>query len=174
THLDGRHSRIPVGQLKIGLIAAERKPSLINDVTNDPQVTDQVWARHEGMVAFAGYPLIVEERLVGVLAMFARERLSAATLDTLAAVADLIAQGIERKHAEEWVRQQELELRQLIDFVPQSMFAALEPTWGFRYANYVMLEYSGLSVEELRAMRAKDIIARVMHPDDVERFMDQG
>jgi PAS domain S-box-containing protein len=72
THLDGPHSRIPVGQWKIGLIAAERKPHLTNDVTNDPRVTDQVWARHEGMVAFAGYPLLVEERLVGVMAMFAR------------------------------------------------------------------------------------------------------
>src|SRR5262249_58953664 len=98
THLDGRHSRIPVGQLKIGLIAAERKPSLTNDVTNDPQVTDQVWARNEGMVAFAGYPLLVEERLVGVLAMFARARVSAATLDTLGAGPHAIARGIEGEH----------------------------------------------------------------------------
>src|SRR5262249_42250822 len=138
THLDGRHSRIPVGQLKIGLIAAERKPSLIN----------HVWARNEGMVAFAGYPLIVEERLVGVLALFARERLSASTLDTLASVVDLIAQGIERKHAEVRVRQQERELRQLIDFVPQSIFAALGPNGSFLYANQVALEYTGLSAED--------------------------
>ncbi|MGE0823453.1 MAG: sigma 54-interacting transcriptional regulator [Candidatus Binatia bacterium] len=110
THLDGLHSRIPVGQLKIGLIAAERKPHLTNDVTNDAQVTDQVWARSEGMVAFAGYPLIVEGRLIGVMAMFARERLSAATLDTLGSVADLIAQGIERKHAEEKLRRSEANL----------------------------------------------------------------
>jgi PAS domain S-box-containing protein len=170
THLDGPHSRIPVGQLKIGLIAAERKASLTNDVMNDPRATDQVWARHEGMVAFAGYPLIVEERLVGVMALFARERLSAATLDTLAAVADLIAQGIGRKHAEERVRQQERELRQLIDFVPQSIFAALGPDGSFLYANQVALEYCGLSAEDFRA---PDIVERVFHPDDVERFVDQ-
>ena len=46
------------------------------------------------MVSFAGYPLIVQGRVVGVMAMFARQRLSATTLDTLASVADSIAQGI--------------------------------------------------------------------------------
>lgn len=110
THLDGPHSHIPVGQLKIGLIAAEKKPHLTNDVTNEARVTDQVWAQNEGMVAFAGYPLVVEERLVGVMAMFAREQLSAATLDTLGSVVDVIAQGIERKHAEEKLRRSETNL----------------------------------------------------------------
>jgi GAF domain-containing protein len=49
------------------------------------------------MVAFAGYPLVVEDRLIGVMALFARRRLSESILDTLASVADTIAQGIERK-----------------------------------------------------------------------------
>jgi formate hydrogenlyase transcriptional activator len=54
------------------------------------------------------------------------------------------------------------------------MFAALEPTGSFLYANHVTLEYCGLSAEEFQAMRAKDIIARVIHPDEVERFLDQA
>ena len=57
THLDGPHSRVPVGKYKIGLIAQERKPHLTNAVVGDPRVSDQEWARREGMVAFAGYPL---------------------------------------------------------------------------------------------------------------------
>ena len=66
THLDGPHSRVPVGQFKIGLIAQERRPHLTNQVVGDPRVGDQEWARREGMVAFAGYPLLVADRLVGV------------------------------------------------------------------------------------------------------------
>src|SRR5882724_1490074 len=107
THLDGPHSRIQVGKQKIGLIAQEKKPHLTNDVLNDPRVSDKAWAQNEGMVSFAGYPLIVQDRVVGVMAMFARQRLSAATLDTLASVADSIAQGIERKQTEEKIRQSE-------------------------------------------------------------------
>ena len=110
THLDGPHSRIQVGELKIGLIAEEKKPHLTNDVVNDPRVSDKAWAQNQGMVSFAGYPLIVQDRVVGVMAMFARQRLSAATLDTLASVADSIAQGIERKRTEEALRKAQGEL----------------------------------------------------------------
>jgi C4-dicarboxylate-specific signal transduction histidine kinase len=44
------------------------------------------------------------------MAMFARQRLSSATLDTLALVADSIAQGIERKRTEEALRKAQVEL----------------------------------------------------------------
>ncbi len=101
THLDGPHARVPVGQFKIGLIARERVPRLTNDVQNDSRVSDKEWARREGMVAFAGYPLIVENRLVGVVALFARRALTQNTLDSLATVANGIALGIERKRIEE-------------------------------------------------------------------------
>ncbi len=105
THLDGPHSRVPVGELKIGMIAAERRPHLTNDVANDPRVSDKEWAKREGMIAFAGYPLIVGDRLVGVLAMFSRRVLGDETLAMLASVAQMIATGIARKEAEEQQRE---------------------------------------------------------------------
>jgi len=101
THLNGAHSRVPMGQYKIGLIGQERKPHLTNAVLADPRVSDHEWARREGMVAFAGYPLLVEDCLVGVMAMFARQPLSEATLDAMASVANGIAVGIERKRTQE-------------------------------------------------------------------------
>ena len=104
THLDGPHARIPVGQFKIGQIAQERRPLLTNEVQGDPHISDPDWARREGMIAFAGYPLVVKDRLLGVLAMFSRRPLSEAVLQTLGSVAGVIALGIERK-------QQEVELR---------------------------------------------------------------
>src|SRR5262249_10850981 len=48
THLDGSHSRIPVGSLKIGTIAKERRPLLTNDVLHDPSIGDPAWAAREG------------------------------------------------------------------------------------------------------------------------------
>ncbi len=106
THRDGPHGRIPVGALKIGLIAAERRPHLTNDVPNDPRVSDPEWAVREGMVAFAGYPLIARDRVVGVLALFARHRLGEETLVMLASVAKMIATGIARHQAEERQREE--------------------------------------------------------------------
>ena len=85
--------RVPVGKFKIGRIAQERKPHLTNAVVGDPQVSDQEWAQREGMVAFAGYPLVLEDELVGVMALFARHALSEITLDAMAAVANSVAAG---------------------------------------------------------------------------------
>ena len=76
THLDGGHSRVPVGQFKIGQIAAERRPHVTNAVRGDPRVPEQAWAEREGMVAFAGYPLVIGDEMVGVFAMFSRQALS--------------------------------------------------------------------------------------------------
>jgi PAS domain S-box-containing protein len=100
THIDGAHGRIPVGKFKIGLIAQERLPHLTNDVQNDPRVSDQAWAKREGMLAFAGYPLIVQEKSLGVMAMFARKTLPATVLDTLGSVATQIALGVNRIQGE--------------------------------------------------------------------------
>jgi PAS domain S-box-containing protein len=100
THIDGPHSRVKVGQYKIGLIAKERKPHLTNSVCTDPRVSDRDWAVREGMVAFAGYPLVLEDKVLGVLAMFARHPLAESVLKALGSVADSVALGIERKRAQ--------------------------------------------------------------------------
>lgn len=105
-HLDGRHSRIPVGTYKVGHVAKEGVPMLTNDVPNDPNITDKDWVEREGMVGFAGFPLFVQNRLVGVLAMFSRQRLPADALELLGAVSDSIAQGIVRKQAEAKLNEQ--------------------------------------------------------------------
>ncbi len=101
THLDGDHSRVRVGQYKIGKIAEERQPHLTNNVSDDPRVSDKKWAKREKMASFAGYPLIVEDKLVGVLCAFSRNILTEAMTESMAAVSNTIANAIERKQIEE-------------------------------------------------------------------------
>ncbi|MBL7225662.1 MAG: PAS domain S-box protein [Desulfobacteraceae bacterium] len=115
THLDGAHSRVPVGKFKIGLIASEKKPRLTNQVVGDPQVGEQEWAKREGMVAFAGYPLIVGEHVEGVMALFARYPLTQTTLDTLGALSQSVALGIMRQRAETAVHESEIKFRTLYE-----------------------------------------------------------
>jgi two-component system, cell cycle sensor histidine kinase and response regulator CckA len=100
TQLDGADTRLPLGTLKVGVIAQTRQPHLTNDVDSDPRVADREWAAREGLVAFAGYPLIVDDRLVGVLAMFARQPLSEVVLEALGSVAYAIAGAVQRKRSE--------------------------------------------------------------------------
>jgi PAS domain S-box-containing protein len=101
TRIHGAHTRVPVGKFKIGLIAEEKTPSLTNDLANDSRVGDQEWARREGLVSFAGYPLLMGDRLIGVIAMFAKHRLEPDMLNSLEAVADKVVQSVQRRWIEE-------------------------------------------------------------------------
>jgi two-component system, chemotaxis family, CheB/CheR fusion protein len=101
TRLDGPDGRVPMGKLTIGRIAQTRQSVFTNDVTRDPHVGGHEWAKREGVVAFAGYPLVVSDRVVGVLAVFAREELPRSVVDDLGSLTYEIAQCVERKRAEE-------------------------------------------------------------------------
>jgi PAS domain S-box-containing protein len=119
THLDGLHGRIRVGEFKIGLIAQERRPHLTNAVVGDPQVSDQEWARREGMVSFAGYPMLVEDRLIGVVAMFSRRPLTETAVDALGSIADMLAVGVDRLRSENALRAREEQFRQLAENISE-------------------------------------------------------
>jgi PAS domain S-box-containing protein len=98
--LDGPLARVPVGRFTVGRIAAERHWRLDDAANVDPQIGDPDWVRRERMIAFAGYPLLLEGKLLGVMAIHADHAFSASALDAMAVVADGIALGIERKRAE--------------------------------------------------------------------------
>jgi PAS domain S-box-containing protein len=101
THLNGHQARIPVGSFKIGLIAQEKRPLVTNAVTGDFIAGDSEWAEREQIVAFVGYPLVVEDKLVGVVAAFSRNEFDETMPAALATIADEIAIGIGRKNLED-------------------------------------------------------------------------
>ena len=169
THLDGAHARVPVGQLEIGLIAAEREPHLTNDVVHDPRVSDHAWARCEGMVAFAGYPLVVGNKVVGVMAVFARHPLSPNALASMAAVANLIALGIKRKRSEEEQRASEERYRLLFESNPHSLWVYDQETFAFLAVNDAALRHYGYSRAEFLTMTALDMGS----PEDVPAFREE-
>jgi PAS domain S-box-containing protein len=116
THIDGAHSRVPVDSgLKISMIAQTQEPHLTNTVLSDPWVGDKAWAKREGMVAFAGYPLMSAGQVIGVIGIFARKPLTDFALKALAVAADTIALGIKQKRAEEAQRASEERFRELLD-----------------------------------------------------------
>lgn len=102
-HLHNRARRgvIPIEGSIVGTIAATRKPYLTNSVHDNLNIEDREWAENEGMLSFAGYPLIVDDRLVGVIGIYCRHRLPESTLEILGSVAGTIAIGVERKRLEE-------------------------------------------------------------------------
>ena len=176
TRTDGSHSRIPVGRFKIGLIARERQPHLTNDVLSDPRVHDKGWAHREGMVAFAGYPLIVEGKLVGVMALFARRPLADDTLEALASVADVLAQGIQRKRAEQDLTESRERYRAVVEQATDGIYILDTKNGRIVEANPALGEMLGYTAEELRETNIHDIVAHP--PEEVdsnfERTLAEG
>ena len=112
--INGSNSRVPVGQNEIGLIAEDRKPHVNNDVLGDEHNADREWAQHEDLFAFAGYPLLLEDRVVGVVAVFARHTIASDTVDALGAVAGALAQGVDRKQVEQRLLESEMRQRGIL------------------------------------------------------------
>jgi len=166
THVDGAHRLVPVGQLKIGLIAQERTPHVTNDVINDPRLSNPDWARGEGMVAFAGFPLLAGGQVVGVLAMFSREPIGQAVMETLGTISDTIAQGIQRKQAEDAVRRSET-------FLAEAQALSQTGSWGWNIATgdlFWSRETYRIFGFESDVNPTLAMVADAIHPDDRARF----
>jgi len=149
-HIDGVHDRIPVGRSEIGMIAATRTPHLTNQVSDDP-VIDRAWARREGMVAFAGHPLVVDDRLIGVLGMFSRTRMSDATLVAIETISRSIAQAIDRRRIDAQLRARELWLSTTLNSIGDAVIAT-DAAGVVTYMNAVASQLTGWTLAEARGL----------------------
>jgi PAS domain S-box-containing protein len=72
----------------------------------------------------------------------------------------------ERKQAEDKIREQEVELRQILDAAPQHL-SVLRSDGSHLYINQSSLDFLGLTLEEWQ----KRDIRELVHPDDAERVV---
>ena len=148
THINGPHARVPVGMFKIGLIAQERQPHLTNKVLDDPRVSNQEWAKQEGMVAFAGYPLILDGNLIGVIAMFARQILTESVLEALQLAANEISLGIKRIQTELALKESEKKYRHLVE-TSQNMIWSVDAQGCWTFVNQAVKSIYGYEPVEM-------------------------
>jgi len=73
------------------------------------------------------------------------------------------------KNAEKRIRQDERELRQIVEAIPE-LILVLTPDGSPIHANERVLEYTGLTLDDVQA---GDFRERIFHPSDVERLRDE-
>lgn len=118
-------ARLALGEFDIGRVAAEKKPFIRQDLAADPGGFDVEWAKENGIQAFAGYPLKVEDRLAGVMAMYFAGPIPESIAADMATVGDTIGQFIERKRTEKELHAQTRSLA-LINRIGTGLAAELE------------------------------------------------
>jgi formate hydrogenlyase transcriptional activator len=75
----------------------------------------------------------------------------------------------DRKRAETKLLEDEREFRRITDAIPQTI-VVLNPSGSALYANQEMLDYTGLSMEDVVA---SDFRARTYHPEDLDRVREE-
>jgi formate hydrogenlyase transcriptional activator len=75
----------------------------------------------------------------------------------------------DRKRTEEKLREDEREIRRITDAIPQTI-AVLNPSGVPIYANQALLDYTGLTIDDVIS---SDFRARIFHPEDLGRLHDE-
>ena len=83
TRLDGDFARVPMGAYKVGKIAQHCIPFLSNQLAEESWVKDRQWAMTNKICGFAGLPLAIAGRAIGVLAVFSHQPMAAEFLEAL-------------------------------------------------------------------------------------------
>src|SRR5258707_5312306 len=163
-----------------GTAASLKTRVIVTDVATEPNWHDEYrdLAIRNGIRAAWSEPILTKDnQVLGTFAVYSSEPRvpTDADLVLIEAAGRLAFVAIERKRSREalrsaldTIRKSEEELRRMIDAVAQTIIV-LNPDGRAIFANRVALEYTGLSLDDVRA---DDFRERVFHPDDIQRVRE--
>jgi formate hydrogenlyase transcriptional activator len=161
-----------------GSAAFLKQRMIVSDIANNPLWADyRDLALSYGLRAAWSQPLLSKnDQVLGTFGMYYPEpRIPSETdlrlIEGAGHIAVIAIEG-ERSQAAltrafDEIAKSEAELRTIIDAIPQ-LVVAIGADGTFLYANQAVQEYTGLTKEELRTERFREIL----HPEDSERLRD--
>jgi PAS domain S-box-containing protein len=163
-----------------GTAAFRRERVITRDIAADPLWMDhRDLALRNGLRAAWSQPLLSKYyQLLGTFAFYYAEPRTPSECDLrlIEGAVNAAVIAIERERARaalakasEEIKKSEAELRTIIDAIPQ-LITVLRPDGKNLYSNQAVLEYTGLTREEVMG---DDFRGRVFHPEDVERLRDE-
>jgi formate hydrogenlyase transcriptional activator len=163
-----------------GAAAYLRQPVFISDMLSHPN-----WEGFKDLILESGLraawstPIMSQDgNVLGTFCMYYREVRHPAPddiqlIDYASRIAGL---AIERERSQsaltlalENIRKSEAQLKQIVDVLPQGI-AVLDPDGKAIYANQWLLDYCGLSLDEILA---REFRTTVFHPEDTDRVQDE-
>jgi formate hydrogenlyase transcriptional activator len=162
-----------------GRAAFLRQPVFSSDTLSDPN-----WAKFRDAAAAAGLraawssPIMSHDsRVLGTFGMYYREMRypEPSDIELIQHASSIAGIAIERERSQlelirafEEVKESERQLQQTVDAIPQTI-VVLGSDGSIEYANRTVLDYTGLSPDDLRG---SDFRPKVFHPEDMERLRE--
>ena len=113
SRLNGRFSRFPMGCRKVGHIAESGRPVVVESIPDDSKwIIDRKWAEREGIHGFAGHPMQFHGEVLGVLAVFTKNRMTQPNLDILNIITNHSATALANARAFEKIEELTRDLKQ--------------------------------------------------------------
>jgi two-component system sensor kinase len=177
TNLNGEYRRVPLGALKIGRIAQGHGSLFTNDVLNDDRLPNKAWMREHGLRSFAGFALMVENQVFGVLGLFSRDAISEPMRQTIESVCNGLAASIARKEAVVALQASEMRTRAIVESALDAVITMDErgiiTGWNSQAASMF-----GYQEQEISGRLLSDTILpqryREAHNAGLQRFLASG
>lgn len=127
--------------------AAQGKLFLVKQLAGSEQMVNPEWIERAGLTSYAAYPLVLEEKLVGLMSIFTRTPLSEQIGQEMGSVANGIALCIDRKRSEEALDMSESKYRSVVESIKEVIFQ-LDAAGNWTFLNPAWKMITGFEVEE--------------------------
>jgi GAF domain-containing protein len=114
-----RKQNLKVGQSVTGKVVTEKRPLVVRDVRKEPGYTYPEIAKREGLVSMLSVPMMIKERVIGVINSYTQREysFSGEEIGILQAIANQAAVAIENTRLDEEIlaAKEALETRKLVE-----------------------------------------------------------
>ena len=136
--LDQHKTGQPLPRVSLNLDSLSRgEPVLIKLLTGDERMAEPEWVQRNAVVSFAAAPLILEDKLVGLMTLFTCHPLTEHIIQEMGSVANGISLCIEQKRSAEALDASEVKYRSMVENIKEVIFQMnefghwtfLNPAW---------------------------------------------
>lgn len=158
TTIGNFYSRITIGSGLVGHVGQVQQPYLTNTLDKDllisgKELLEKELLEKELLTAFAGYPLIVCRKLIGVLAIFSKKPLLETTFQALLPTIQILALGLEHRQVQQQVSHSNI----LLNYT-QDIAIVIDLEDQIIFWNKTAEKYYGWAMEEVIGKNISDLL----------------
>jgi two-component system, cell cycle sensor histidine kinase and response regulator CckA len=144
--------------------AAEGKPIVVRQLLGADRMINPEWIKRANLLAYAAYPLVLEDKLVGLMSIFTRNPLPDQIGEEMSSVANGIALCMDRKRSEEALGVSESKYRSVVESIKEVIFH-LDASGNWTFLNPAWSAITGFEVKDSLGKSFLDFV----HEEDREQ-----